>query len=270
MFESKISAYSHFASSGALRNAYAIALASKKHFLTCSKVISALSGSAPNFDNSFSMSTCSFLRDAILRAYTSSGVSFLRARVSCCSLWEYQAWHSNNPNDTCVQEFTPSLYSDVADYGYSIAGGGNGSVGRGGQCMFFANNILYRSQSDQTTLNFSTMSASADSNLQDVQMGDVLFLYGKSDPGFTTNHVAIVVQIYQESGEVAAVDVIDSNYISDIYNSGVGVPYREVIARHSFCTTADGNCPFSNVQMVQGEYQIWTGTQYYGTSYPSN
>lgn len=157
---------------------------------------------------------------------------------------------------------SPSFYSDLADYGYSTAGGSNGSVGRGGQCMFFVNDTLYRSASDQTTLNYSTMSASADSNLQDVQMGDVLFLYGDSSSGFTTNHVAIVVQIYQTSGVITAIDVIDSNYVPDI----TATSNREVIARHSFCT-GNGTCPFSGVQVIQDHYQIWTGTQYYSTTY---
>ena len=167
----------------------------------------------------------------------------------------------------------PSFYSDLADYGYSTAGGSNGSVGRGGQCVFFANNILYRSQADTSTLSFATMlntsgtGRNPDPNLQDVKMGDVLFLYGGSG-AFSVNHVAIVVQIYHVNGEVAAVDVIDSNYVPDDMPISAG---REVIAKHSFCTVSDGNCPFSNVQMIQGTtqglYQIWTGTQYYNTTY---
>lgn len=163
----------------------------------------------------------------------------------------------------------PSFYSDVADYGYSTAGGNHGSVGRGAQCVFFANNILYRSQSDMVTaFSFDSMASGGnnDPNLQDVVEGDVIFLYGDSTQYFTTNHVAIVVQVYRLGSEVTALDVIDSNYVSDISET----PNREVIARHSFCAVGNGDCSFTGVQMIQGHYKIWTGTSYYTTSYDPN
>jgi hypothetical protein len=180
----------------------------------------------------------------------------------------------------------PSFYSDLATYGYSTAGGTNGSVGRGGQCVFFANNILYRSQSDQSTLNFATMMntptssnpnpdprLNPDPNLQDVQMGDVLFLYGGSG-AFSVNHVAIVVNLYPGPDGIEAVDVIDSNYVPDNMPISSG---REAIAKHSFCLVDNNNCTFyPNVQMIQGQgqeqigYRIWTGTQYYHALYVPN
>lgn len=111
----------------------------------------------------------------------------------------------------------------------------------------------------------STMWANTDTNLQDAVEGDVLQLYGDSSPGFTTNHVAIVVQIYRTGSTITALDTIDANYVSDITNTG----NREVIARHAFCTVSSG-CPFSNVQMIQGHYRIYKGTSYYGTAYNPN
>jgi hypothetical protein len=163
---------------------------------------------------------------------------------------------------------SPSFYSDLADYGYGTSGGNYGSVGRGGQCVFFANNILYRSQSDTSArLNFLDMSNNADANLQNTVEGDVLFLYGDENSGFTTNHVAIVVELYPGPDGIEALDVIDSNYIPDIS----GVSNREVIARHSFCLVNNSNCPFyPNAQMIQNHYKIWTGTSYYATAYDPN
>lgn len=180
-------------------------------------------------------------------------------------------------SDACyVSGYTsPSFYSNLANYGYGEAGGDYGSVGRGGQCVFFANNILYRSQSeDAVALAFASMESNSEPDLQEVVEGDVLFLYGDTAQGFTTNHVSIVVQVYKSAGTVTAVDVIDSNYKTDLYISGVPVSNREVITRHAFCAVdfgGDSGCPFyDSVQMIQGHYKIWKGTDYYNTIYDPN
>jgi len=188
--------------------------------------------------------------------------SFLKSSYGC------------NPSDWAVSgdlcyfvgAIAPSFYSNLGSYGYSVAGGGFGAVGRGGQCTFFANLILYRSQSHTAIFpTLSNMALNTEANLQTAKEGDILQLYGDTSPGFTTNHIAIVVQIYRTGTIITALDVIDANYLSDIS----GVANREMIARHAFCAVMSG-CPFAGVQMVQGHYKIWKGTAYYGESYNPN
>jgi hypothetical protein len=167
------------------------------------------------------------------------------------------------PNDTGMT--VPSFYSNLASYGYSSAGG-TGSyepVGRGGQCTYFANLLVYRAGSYTGTGVFPTLSsmwANTQSNLQTAVEGDVLQVYGDTTPGFG-NHVAIVVQIYRTGSTITALDTIDANFLTD-----TGAANREVIGRHAFCTVTSG-CPFSGVLQIQGHYRIWKGTSYYSEPY---
>lgn len=155
---------------------------------------------------------------------------------------------------------SPSFYSNLSSYGLSTAGGVHGNVGRGGQCKFFANLILYRSEVDTSMfpLTQNMWSSNTDANLQHAVEGDVIMLHGDTG-SFSTDHFAVVVQIYRSGSTITALDVIDSNYISDTAN---GTSNREVIARHAFCTVSSG-CPFSNVQMIQGHYRLYEGTSYF-------
>ena len=132
----------------------------------------------------------------------------------------------------------------------------------------FANLVLYLSGSDRNEFpSTPTMWGNADPNLQHAVEGDVIQLYHDSTEGFRTDHVAIVIQIYRTGGTITALDVIDSNYLTDMTSPSTGE--REIIGRHAFCTMAQ-SCPFSNVQMIQGHYRIWKGPAYYSTSYDPN
>jgi len=177
------------------------------------------------------------------------------------------------PNDTKVYRTVPSFYSDLTDFGLSAAGGLYGQVGRGAQCVYFANLILYRSGADPAQIfNIAVMAKSQniDTNLQDTVEGDVLQVYGDSAPGFE-DHVTIATQVYRSHGAVVALDVIDSNFVTDLYyQSGGKVGEREMIALHHFCVATDSSCPFLNqigVLNVQGHYHIYTKTAYYHAPY---
>lgn len=176
------------------------------------------------------------------------------SRTCLASDWmtntEYQTWHSSNPNDTCVQKFTPSLYSDVADYGYSTAGGNYGSIGRGGQCRFFANLIYYRSLASlgtPPTSAFSNMWNSVQTNLLQAKPGDILI----TDPAqqSTIVHTAVVISVSTDGSGHAVLTVIDSNWLTDI----TGTHDREIIGMH---TINAGNWPTN-------PWGIWTDSSYY-------
>ena len=181
--------------------------------------------------------------------------------------WAIPANDNGCPNLTTLNN-PPSFYSDVSDYGFSTAGGQYGTVARGGQCTFFANLLLYRSASDtQEFPSLSTMWANTDPNLQDVLEGDVLQVFNDPAQGFG-NHITVVSQVYRNGSTVTAVDVVDANLLTDLFDqNGDRVEDREVIGRHQFCITTDGSCQFSGVQYIQGHYQIYKGTAYYNCPY---
>lgn len=217
-------------------------------------------GGCNAYINGNCISTWNFINDSTYPG--PSAYSALKSAYSCnASDWAV-------PGDSCYASgyTSPSFYSNLSSYGLSTAGGSYGNVGRGGQCTFFANLVLYRAEVQMSSFPLlSTMWGNTDANLQHAVEGDVLQLYGDTGSGFTTNHVAIVVQIYKTGSTITALDTIDANYISDVS----GTANREVIARHAFCTVTSG-CPFSNVQMIQGHYRIWKGTTYYNTAYNPN
>ncbi|HEX4104491.1 MAG TPA: hypothetical protein VHZ04_03415 [Candidatus Paceibacterota bacterium] len=158
--------------------------------------------------------------------------------------------------------FPVNFYNFAADYGYAPWGGSNGPIGRGGQCTYFANLVLWRSGLKNFVFPYlSVMWDNTDSNLQDAVEGDILQYYDSS--GHTTNHVAIVVQIYRTGDTITALDTIDANYLTD---NNTQPSDREIIGRHAFCVVSSG-CPFNNVQMIQNVYRIWMGTPYYNTAY---
>lgn len=122
--------------------------------------------------------------------------SYMKGLFGCnASDWAVAA---DAPCQNFMGMTVPSFYSDLADYGLSTAGGLYGSVGRGGQCVFFVNLVLWRSGSDTQTLNIVTMAQSQniDTNLQDTIEGDVLQVYGDHTLGFE-DHVTIVTQVYR-------------------------------------------------------------------------
>lgn len=215
-------------------------------------------------------------------------------RGNCISTWNFlhdpnqwpsnaygtvKGWYGCNPSVWAIQvtdgcpngsglASPPSFYSNVASYGLSTGGGYYGNVGRGGQCTFFANLVLYRSGG--ISYSFPALwqmaqSVDIDTNLQHAVEGDIVQAY---NDGAFPNHIAIVVQIYRNGSQVVALDLIDSNYISDT-TQPPAYP-REVIARHAFCTVGAGQgCPFSSAN-IQGHFHIWKETPYYNTSYNPN
>ncbi len=222
-------------------------------------------GGCNAYINGNCISTWNFINDSTYPG--PSAYSALESYYVCnSSNWAV----SGNSCPNLMGYSVPSFYSNLASYGLSTAGGSYGNVGRGGQCMFFANLLLYRSEVGTNYFpsgnTYANMVSNSQSNLQTAVEGDVIVLYNDPNPGFTTPHVAIVVQIYRSGSTITALDTIDSNYISD----DPGTPgNREVIARHAFCTGA-GTCPFSGVQTIQGHYVIWKGTSYYNTTYNPN
>lgn len=138
-----------------------------------------------------------------------------------------------------------SFYSNPSGYGYTAIIP-EVRYGRGGQCVFFANLVVYRSQVD-TQVNQSqpfpskpTMYGNGNANMQQVQIGDVIVRY---HVGSMVDHVAIVVQVYTSGGSVSSVDVVDSDFFPDYLS---GVSYPEVITRHNF-----------TIANLQGIFRIW-------------
>lgn len=86
------------------------------------------------------------------------------------------------------------------------------NVGRGGQCKFFANLVVYRSGAYQRRLPAYPDMWSRATHIGWVRPGDVILTYNNG----ARNHVAIVVGILSgnpNNGTVSAVDVVDSNYV---------------------------------------------------------
>ncbi|MGH7964627.1 MAG: hypothetical protein ACRERD_22920 [Candidatus Binatia bacterium] len=161
------------------------------------------------------------------------------------------------PWDYCGQEsrFPTSFFEDIWSYGYD-------GVGRGGQCKFFVNLILYRSGTDQRILppyshvSVRDMFDDSTTDLTRAREGDIIFRHETDVNGKSSlPHIAIVVEIKRDVyGRVTGLDVIDSNYtpLSDDRTRN-----REVIGRHLFSLS----------QLRTLRYRIWTGVSYYGESY---
>ncbi|MEK7195015.1 MAG: hypothetical protein AAB667_02060 [Patescibacteria group bacterium] len=188
---------------------------------------------------------------------------------NCASNWNYLANDSNAygvvknwsgygcsfasvwkvSGDGCSSSGWPaSFFNNMVSYGYGSFSGWYGSVGRGGQCKYFANLILYRSESHQAMFpSYATMWSNTETNLALAKEGDVILTV---DQGIT-NHVAIVVEVKKSGSTVTGLDVIDANWVTDN-----GTTNREVIARHLF-----------SLASIQGVYRIWKGTAYYNEQY---
>ena len=191
---------------------------------------------------------------------------------NCISTWNYLAsdtyaynlirgWYGCNasiwalPGDGsgCGGSYPFSFYNNVYGYGYS--NGPYGFVGRGGQCKFFADLVLYRSGAQKLRNDephalprYEEMWANSTTELHTAREGDVLIKF--NSPGF--DHTAIVVEVKRTNGVVTGLDVIDSNFVSDSFpTSG-----REVIGRHLF-----------KLWQIQNVYRIWKGPDYSETQY---
>ena len=153
----------------------------------------------------------------------------------------------------CFGSAVYSFVTDIPAYGFNRHNtiGKNWydpSYGRGGQCKYFANLILYRSGTHSAMFpSYSSMEGNSfkldsDSNLEKVKEGDVIFQ--------TNVHTAIVVGIVRSNGKVTSIDVIDSNF--------VGGNGNEIIGKHRY----------SKDQLRS--YRVWKGTSYYTTNYDPN
>jgi hypothetical protein len=132
-----------------------------------------------------------------------------------------------------------SFYSNPGGYGYDAIVP-ESSYGRGGQCVYFANLVVYRSGVDKSSFpSLPNMWGAGNPNMQQVQIGDVIVRYNTG----LVNHVAIVVEVYASGGKVTSVDVVDSDFFPD---NMAHVNYPEVITRHTF--------PVGN---LQGYFRIW-------------
>ena len=137
-----------------------------------------------------------------------------------------------------------------------------GAVGRGGQCKFFVDTLLFRSESAARIDNgthvlplYSVMNDSSDTSkakpapIGKARPGDVIFIPNNG-------HTALVVAILAGdpvAGTVSEVDVVDSNFVAGDGN--------EVIARHRLRVTYAGGT--SDL----AAYKIYTGVSYYGEDY---
>jgi len=145
----------------------------------------------------------------------------------------------------------PANYANLNRYGFY------GGYGRGGQCKFFADLILFRSgaaarRDDNTHVlpTYSDMSRSATS-YKKARVGDIIFIP-------SNGHTAIVVAILarDSSGNVTEVDVIDSNFI--------GTDGNEMIARHRIGVNyAESVGSTSKLQ----NYYVYTGVSYYNDAF---
>lgn len=119
-------------------------------------------------------------------------------------------------------------------------------IGRGGQCLFFINLLLYRSEADRTSDKFNSWANdiypyAAEMTSNRPWPGDIIFKPADS----SSQHIAIVVS---RSGD--SVGVIESN--------GVGI-WEAVSHRLTTITT-----------LKNGGYKVFTNVNYYNNNYYSN
>lgn len=157
-------------------------------------------------------------------------------------------WALSGDGSGCYP-YTPlaSFYSNPASYGYGAFSGNFGSVGRGGQCRFFANLVANRSLSYSGAFPpYASMWNNVETDLTKAVEGDIL----TTAPGFPF-HTAIVVEIKRSGSVVTGLDLIDANWLTDN-----GTSNREVIGRHLI-----------SLPQPAGKWGLWKGIPYYYESY---
>lgn len=156
-------------------------------------------------------------------------------------------WTTYNDGSGCANNNAwVSFWANPGSYGYGTFGGGYGSIGRGGQCRYFANLLTWRSgSSGQIFPGYSSMwnyGNGVERNFAYAVPGDIL----TSNPAFPP-HTAIVVEIKTDG-----LDVIDANWLTDNNTSN-----REVIGRHLMKFTD-----------INGDrFGLWKGISYYNEPY---
>ncbi len=183
--------------------------------------------------------------------YLNSDTNFyltVRNIYSCSS----SNWTTSGDGSPCYNNNSPASF--WTNYGYNY--GYYGSYGRGGQCKYFANLILYRSGSAPQALppypGNITSNSDYDTNMQNAVEGDILVTLNEGS-NYNVPHTAIVVEIKRSGTTVTGLDVIDANYVSDINH----VANREVISRHLLSIST----------LQQHSYGIWKKVSYYGEQY---
>lgn len=129
------------------------------------------------------------------------------------------------------------FYSNPGSYGFY------GGYGRGGQCVFFANLITYRSGVYQKVFpsyatclaDYNSASRRYTKHYRNIQPGDIIRSFA------TNGHTAIVVKVLAGTpgSSVTSVDVIDCNFIGN-----------EIIGRHIISTTGSGMGDLDNYYAV--------------------
>ena len=138
-------------------------------------------------------------------------------------------------------------------YSYNLKGD---YVGRGGQCKFFVDLLLFRSEA-ATRINgthvlptYGTMSTKI-RHTGYAKPGDVIFI-----PGVHTALVVAILAGSSDNGSVTEVDVIDSNV--------VGGKGNEIIGRHRIRATSSQSA-YDPSDLA--DYKIFTGVSYYNEPY---
>ena len=124
------------------------------------------------------------------------------------------------------------------------------NMGRGGQCLFFVNLILYRSEADQRYHNRWSTLESSSAPIDNMKPGDIIFTlkkWGKAP----YNHAAIVVY---KSGNT--VGLIESNWVDA--NPTATPPIGSASGGEiiSYRTTTISN-------LRNAGYKVYTGVDYY-------
>jgi hypothetical protein len=146
-------------------------------------------------------------------------------------------WALRNHYGSTNSSVQSLFYSSPAAYALQNFAG-VGSVGRGGQCRYFANLILYRSatyfdnsrflRTYQDYINDYSGLRRWTKPISQVRVGDVI------QTQWANGHTAVVVKIVAgtEGVNVTSVDVVDANYVG-----GAG---NEIIGRHVIANTGSG------------------------------
>ena len=154
-------------------------------------------------------------------------------------------WTVRYPPDSCMTDNNDDRLRDLFLAGNLPAYGFAGGVGRGGQCKYFANLLLYRAgvaNVDPMPTYLGLQEQSRSSGY--AKPGDVLFRQNY--------HTAIVTQILRgdpNEGTVTGVQVVDSNWVN-----GKG---NEIIGMHNY---------YDSELSI---YSIWTGAPYYHGTIPN-
>jgi hypothetical protein len=196
-------------------------------------------GSCDKFINGNCVSNWNFLNSDY------SSYNYMKSVYGCYA----SDWALSGDNCYPYMPFA-SFYSNVGSYGYGTFGGSYGNLGRGGQCRFFANLLVYRSGSSSVVFpTYASMWNNVETDLTKAVEGDVLTV----NPAYSSSlHTAIVVEIKRSGSTVVGLDLIDANWLTD-----TGSPNREVIGRHELFLSG----------LPVGEYGLWKGVSYYYEPY---